>query len=128
MHPADSRETHANKEAFQKLEFPCSRWARSSFSQAPTRTKQLRKNENSTTDFPQLFWPKTTSDDKDQKRKKSQAKDAAPILGKLQQTTDTPTYTVSRLPHSEPGHNKRDKLDNSKPLDKRQRMIQPLDT
>ena len=71
VHPADSPETHANKGAFQKLLFSCSRWARSGFSQAPTRTKQLRKNENSTTDFPQLFWPKTTSDDKDQKRKKT---------------------------------------------------------
>ena len=55
VHPADSPETHANKGAFQKLGFSCSRSARSGFSQAPTRTKQLRKNENSTTDFPQLF-------------------------------------------------------------------------
>ena len=44
-----------------------------------------------------------------------QAKDAAPILRKLQQTADTATYTVSHPPHSEPGHNKREKLDNSKP-------------
>ena len=38
--------------------------------QATTWTKQLQKNENSTTYFPQLFSPKTTSDDKDQKRNK----------------------------------------------------------
>ena len=42
--------------------------------QATTWTKQLQKNENSATHFPQLFSPKTTSNDKDQTKKRMHEK------------------------------------------------------